>query len=969
MSTTAKTPTDFLKAIRGRPVVVKLNSGVDYRGILACLDGYMNIAMEQTEEYVNGQLKNKYGDAFIRGNNDLAAMKSNKADDDYDYLFKVVLVGDSGVGKSNLISRFTRNEFNMESKSTIGVEFATRSIEVDGKTVKAQIWDMAGQERYRAITSAYYRGAVGALLVYDITRQVTFDNVERWLKELRDHGDQSIIITLVGNKCDLRHLRKVSLEKGQAFAEKEGFFFIETSALDATNVEDAFTQILTEIYWMMNKKALAPDEDNYAGPGKGQTININAPQEEKPVHSAAAEGDGASEPSVAVAVAQAEPAQEQKQSQAQQQQQQQQQKQKQKKQKQPQQQQQGKGKGGGKGQKGDGENFSSKEAVRGLRVAKVEALRAEGRNPFAYTFPRTHRAAELQERFRGLGSGEQAEGGEVVAVAGRVVARRVMGKLAFLTLRDEETSIQLYCEKAVMEEAEEGSFAFLKSTLDVGDIVGATGTIKRTERGELSVVVQGVQLLTKSLLPLPDKWHGLADVEIRYRQRYLDMIVNPSVASVFRARAKVIKAIRQHMEDNCFVEIETPVLQGEAGGAEARPFITHHNALQQDMFLRIATELHLKRMLVGGFDRVYEIGRIFRNEGISTRHNPEFTSIELYQSYADYSDMMALCETMVEGAVTALHGTTTVPYQGTPIQWARPWRRASMDSLVLQATGVDFLSSELAGDLAAAKEAAVRAVREAGSSAGSAGGVNGTDAAGDAAADGAAGVGAADGAASSSSGSKVNRKAVAAAVRKIEEAGSVGAVLNCVFEAVVESTLVQPTFVMDHPVEVSPLAKPHRSRPGLTERFELFVYGRELANAFSELTDPLDQSTFFIVFCFLSPRHKHVQRARLEDQVKKHADKMARAESAAAGAGDKQEQGAKGKGAEGEEEEDEEAYEVRLDEDFLTALEYGMPPTAGMGIGIDRLVMFLTDSPSIRDVIAFPVLRALPSEPNAASSS
>ncbi|CAI5993762.1 unnamed protein product [Closterium sp. NIES-65] len=914
MSTTAKTPTDFLKAIRGRPVVVKLNSGVDYRGILACLDGYMNIAMEQTEEYVNGQLKNKYGDAFIRGNNDLAAMKSNKADDDYDYLFKVVLVGDSGVGKSNLISRFTRNEFNMESKSTIGVEFATRSIEVDGKTVKAQIWDMAGQERYRAITSAYYRGAVGALLVYDITRQVTFDNVERWLKELRDHGDQSIIITLVGNKCDLRHLRKVSLEKGQAFAEKEGFFFIETSALDATNVEDAFTQILTEIYWMMNKKALAPDEDNYAGPGKGQTININAPQEEKPVQSSSTPRNlpptiptdpiryslHSLPPRLAHDIPLHSP------------------------------------------------NppllrppfFPRPPPAR----PQVEALRAEGRNPFAYTFSRTHRAAELQERFRGLGSGEQAEGGEVVAVAGRVVARRVMGKLAFLTLRDEETSIQLYCEKAVMEDAEEGSFAFLKSILDVGDIVGATGTIKRTERGELSVVVQGVQLLTKSLLPLPDKWHGLADVEIRYRQRYLDMIVNPSVASVFRARAKVIKAIRQHMEDNCFVEIETPVLQGEAGGAEARPFITHHNALQQDMFLRIATELHLKRMLVGGFDRVYEIGRIFRNEGISTRHNPEFTSIELYQSYADYSDMMALCEAMVESAVTALHGTTTVPYQGTPIHWARPWRRASMDSLVLHATGVDFLSAELAGDLAAAKEAAVRAVREAGSSAGSAGGVNGTDAAGDG-----------DGAASIRSSSKVNRKAVAAAVRKIEEAGSVGAVLNCVFEAVVESTLVQPTFVMDHPVEVSPLAKPHRSRPGLTERFELFVYGRELANAFSELTDPLDQ------------------RSRLEEQVKKHAGKLARAESAAAaaaaGAGDKQEQGAKGKGATEEEEEDEEAYEVRLDEDFLTALEYGMPPTAGMGIGIDRLVMFLTDSPSIRDVIAFPVLRALPSEPNAASSS
>ncbi|GJP49814.1 hypothetical protein CLOM_g8981 [Closterium sp. NIES-68] len=678
---------------------------------------------------------------------------------------------------------------------------------------------------------------------------------------------------------------------------------------------------------------------------------------------AADQGDGASEPSVAVAVARAEPPQEQKQPQAQQQanpEAKQKQQQKQKKQKQPQQQ-QGKGKGGGKGPKGDGENFSSKEAVRGLRVAKVESLRAEGRNPFAYTFPRTHRAEQLQERYRELGSGEHAEGGEVVAVAGRVVARRVMGKLAFLTLRDEETSIQLYCEKATMEGAEEGSFAFLKSTLDVGDIVGATGTIKRTERGELSVVVQGVQLLTKSLLPLPDKWHGLADVEIRYRQRYLDMIVNPSVASVFRARAKVIKAIRQHMEDNGFVEIETPVLQGEAGGAEARPFVTHHNALQQDMFLRIATELHLKRMLVGGFDRVYEIGRIFRNEGISTRHNPEFTSIELYQSYADYHDMMSLCEAMVEGAVTALHGATTVPYQGTPIHWCRPWRRAPMDSLVLQATGLDFLSPPLAHDLAGAKEAAIKAVREAGLKGD--GGANEADAAAAAAAAAADGGAAADGAATvggdagnqaeetaggAAARGRINRKAVAGAVRKIEGAGSVGAVLNCVFEAVVESTLVQPTFVTDHPVEVSPLAKPHRSRPGLTERFELFVYGRELANAFSELTDPLDQ------------------RARLEEQVRKHAGKLASAESAAAAAagGDKQGQGAKGKGGEEEEEEDEEAYEVRLDEDFLTALEYGMPPTAGMGIGIDRLVMFLTDSPSIRDVIAFPVLRALPASPS-----
>ncbi|GAQ90046.1 Lysyl-tRNA synthetase class II [Klebsormidium nitens] len=521
---------------------------------------------------------------------------------------------------------------------------------------------------------------------------------------------------------------------------------------------------------------------------------------------------------------------------------------------------------------------SSLEDIRTLRVAKVEELRAGGHNPFAYTWQRSHSCAELQQLYKELPAGELAEGEEdQVAVAGRIMAKRTFGKLAFLTMRDSTGEIQLYVEKARVDET---AFGWLKGgLLDVGDIVGAKGTLKRTDKGELSVHATSLAVLTKSLLPLPDKFHGLTDVEKRYRQRYLDMIVNPEVGDVFRSRAKVLSTIRRYLEDRGFLDIETPVLQTAAGGAEARPFITFHNALGQRMFLRIATELHLKRMVVGGLDRVFEIGRIFRNEGVSTRHNPEFTSVEVYQAYADYFDMMDLIEEMVTACALAVRHTLTFDYQGTPLDFTRPWRRATMHDLVKEATGVDFDS--FAGDVEAARAAALDAVAAAGGNARS---------------------------------------------PALRNATSIGFILNEVFEEVVEKTLVQPTYVTEHPVEISPLAKPHRSKPGVTERFELFIYGRELANAFSELTDPVDQ------------------RARLEAQVAAHTNRT-EAELAAATS------------EEAIRAAQEDAYDVALDEDFLTALEYGMPPTAGMGLGIDRLVMLLTDSASIRDVIAFPVLK------------
>jgi len=542
--------------------------------------------------------------------------------------------------------------------------------------------------------------------------------------------------------------------------------------------------------------------------------------------------------------------------------------------------------GGGRGKQGGGEdagNTSSAEDIRAIRLQKVSELRAAGQEPYGYRFDRTHTAAELQATHAALEPGQEVEGVDE-AVAGRVMARRVMGKLAFLSLQDESGSIQLYCEKSRLGDA---GFDALKSSLDVGDIVGVRGTVRRTEKGELSVAARELTLLTKALLPLPDKWHGLTDVEKRYRQRYVDMLSRPEVRDTFRLRSAVVSCLRRALEARGFLEVETPVLQAEAGGAEARPFATYHNALGRQLTLRIATELHLKRMVVGGFERVFELGRVFRNEGVSTRHNPEFTSVELYQAYADRSDMLELTEALICEAAMAARGTLELSYSGTPISLARPWRRASMNDLVREAAGgLDVLSMR-GGDLAEARAAAEAALR-----------------------------------ASAQPGA-------GAAIPAVRAAQTHGHLLNVMFEALCEASLVQPTFVLDHPVEISPLAKPHRDIPGVAERFELFVYGRELANAFSELTDPVEQ------------------RARLEAQIVAHAAGRAAAEARVAELGSE----------EAREAASELAYEIRMDDDFCTALEYGMPPTAGMGLGVDRLVMLLADVPSIRDVIPFPLLR------------
>ncbi len=524
--------------------------------------------------------------------------------------------------------------------------------------------------------------------------------------------------------------------------------------------------------------------------------------------------------------------------------------------------------GGGNSTKREEKSASSIDEIRQLRIAKANEIREKGQNPYAYKYERTHSAEELQRLYKDLPHGEQRDDVHV-SVAGRVMMRRVMGKLAFAKLVDGSGSIQLYVDKKSIEE---GGFQMFKQLVDAGDIVGVQGGLRRTDKGELSVVVKNLFVLTKAILPLPDKYHGLTDVESRYRKRYLDMIATPGVAETLKARSLVVSTIRRALEDMGFLEVETPVLESAAGGADARPFVTYHNTLERDFTLRIATELHLKRLVVGGLEKVFEIGRIFRNEGISSRHNPEFTSIELYEAYSDYNDMMDLTEKLIRGASQAVTGSTRVSYQETELDFESPFRRVAMHDLVKEKTGIDFIPYLQAGSeqLEAARNDAMEALA-------------GSD------------------------------------VAKVRDAPSVGHILNQVFEQLVEPTLIQPTFVLDHPVEISPLAKPHRSMPGLVERFELFVFGRELANSFSELTDPVDQ------------------RARLEAQVANHrAMKETSSHSAHEEEGD---------------------YDITVDEDFLAAIEQGMPPTGGMGMGIDRLVMLLTDSPSIRDVIAFPLMK------------
>ena len=552
----------------------------------------------------------------------------------------------------------------------------------------------------------------------------------------------------------------------------------------------------------------------------------------------------------------------------------------------------GKKKGGGGGEQSSG---SSPEEVRAVRIEKMAQLKTSNQEPFAYRFDRTNTAAKLQAAYPEsvLAKGCELENGTREKVCGRVTARRVFGKLAFMTLTDASGTIQLYCDESRIDQEQ---FETIKTLIDVGDIVGCEGPLKRTDKGELSIVVEDVKVLTKSLRNLPDKWHGLQDVEIKYRQRYVDLIASSDSRDTFYQRTKIIKTMRRYLEDELeFMEMETPIMHTVSGGADAKPFNTHHNALNMDLTLRIATELHLKRLVIGGFERVYEIGRIFRNEGLSTRHNPEFTSIELYQAYGDVSDMLELTEEVIcrcAAAVSPSKKLEPIQYGDETIDLTkRPWRRASMNDLVIEACNVDVLNG-FDGDLEKAKAACEPAL-------------------------------------------KAHSKQAGASIPAVRDSPNLGTLLNEMFEATVEGTLRQPTFVLDHPIEISPLAKPHRDKKGVTERFELFVVGRELANAFSELTDPIDQ------------------RERFEKQSRAHAETQ---RAALVRAEKKVERGDKDAGDVLKETTDD-IYEFPIDEDFINALEYGMPPCGGLGIGVDRLVMLLTNSPSIRDVIAFPTLK------------
>lgn len=479
------------------------------------------------------------------------------------------------------------------------------------------------------------------------------------------------------------------------------------------------------------------------------------------------------------------------------------------------------------------------ELVR-IRREKLANLQQNGKDPFEITtFDVTAYSADITDNF------EQMEG-QTVSIAGRVMAKRDMGKAGFIDVVDNKGRMQSYVRK---DHIGEDSYEDFKK-YDIGDIVGLKGVVFRTQKGQISVKAGEVTLLAKSLLPLPEKWHGLKDMEMRYRQRYLDLIVNPEVKEAFVKRSMIIREIRHYLDNDGFLEVETPVLHGVVGGATARPFITHHNTLDIDMYMRIALELHLKRLIVGGFDKVYEIGRVFRNEGVSVRHNPEFTLLELYQAYTDFNGMMDITEKLIRHVAQKVLGTGTIPYGDVTVDLDKPFERITMLEAVKKYGDVDFNTVETTEQAKAiAKEHHI----------------------------------------------------------EVEDRYQKGDILNLFFEKYAEERLIQPTFVMEHPVEISPLAKRKPTDPNYTERFELFICGREYANAFSELNDPIDQ------------------RGRFMHQVElKNAG-------------------------------DDEASD--MDEDFLTALEYGMPPTGGLGIGIDRLIMLLTNSYSIRDVLLFPTMR------------
>ena len=480
-----------------------------------------------------------------------------------------------------------------------------------------------------------------------------------------------------------------------------------------------------------------------------------------------------------------------------------------------------------------------------LRRQKLVELKQAGKDPFdVYKVERTHSSAQVKENFETLE-------GQNVKIAGRLMSKRGQGKVVFADIHDRDGKIQLFIKLDAVGEENLKEF----KTYDLGDWVAAEGEVFRTKAGEISVKVIDFKIISKSLKPLPEKWHGLKDPDLRYRQRELDLITNEDVRNTFIKRSKIISGIREFLDRKGYLEVDTPMLQTTAGGAAARPFITHHNALDIDMYLRIATELHLKRCIVGGFEKVYDMGRIFRNEGMSVKHNPEFTTIELYEAYADYNDMMEITENLVAYVCEKVNGTTKVNYQGTEIDFKPPWRRITMVDAVNEYAGVDYnaiTSNEEAQTIA--------------------------------------------------KGKNLEFKKPLTSVTK-------GEVLNALYEEYCEEKMIQPTFVIDYPVEISPLTKEKRGNEGFTERFEGFVFGREVCNAYSELNDPI------------------VQRERFKQQEQER------------------ELG------------DDEAY--MIDEEFMSALETGMPPTGGLGIGIDRLIMFLTDSASIRDVILFPTMKPL----------